>query len=81
MVQAMSTTNADDFWTKYTKPVMFISAEKDELFDLEECRRQHSRAGVRGPFVIIEDTTHIGLRISEEVCEALAEWFTKSDLL
>lgn len=79
MVQAMAATNADDFWVKYTKPVMYVAAEKDELFDLEECRRQHGRAAVRGPFVIIEDTTHIGLRMSDKVCEALAKGFTKSD--
>lgn len=76
MVQAMAATNADDFWAKYTKPVMFIAGEKDELFDLEECRRQHSRAAAAGPFVVIEDTSHIGLKMSVRVCEALAKWFT-----
>lgn len=81
MTQAMATTNADDFWAKYTKPVMFVAAEKDELFDLEECRRQHALAAVQGPFVIIENTTHIGLKISEKLCETLAKWFTESDLL
>ncbi len=67
MVQAMAATNVDDFWTKYTKPVIFVAGKKDELFDLEECRRQHALAAVGGSFVSIEDTTRIGLRMSEEV--------------
>jgi len=79
MVQAMAATDADGFWKKYTKPVMFIAAEKDELFNLEECRRQHRRAAAGGPFVVIEDTSHLGLGLSAKVAETLSKWFFDSN--
>lgn len=75
MVQAMAATDADGFWKKYTKPVMFIAAEKDELFNLEECHRQHRRASAGGPFVVIENTSHLGLGLSAKVAETLSKWF------
>jgi pimeloyl-ACP methyl ester carboxylesterase len=79
MVQAMATTDAEGFWKKYTKPVMFIAAEKDELFNLEECRRQHRKASAGGPFVVIENTSHLGLGFSDKVCETLSKWFSDPD--
>ncbi len=73
MMQGMAATSPNSFWEGFTKPVLWIAGEKDELFDIEICRQQHARAKAGGEFVVIENTSHLGLQWSDEVAKEIVD--------
>jgi len=70
----MATEDPVKFWQSFTKPHLFIAAENDHLLDPEKSRKQFEKAAFPGDFTLIKNTSHIGLTISDEVAETIADW-------
>ena len=71
------TEDASGFWNAFTRPFLFLAGEKDALFDVNKSRTQFLLApGARmADFIIISNTSHIGLSWSDTVADQLNTWF------
>lgn len=72
----MQTSSADGFLEVFDDPVLWVAAEEDALLDLETQRRESDRLPEGSRFVVVEDTSHVGLGWSDGVAELLADWAT-----
>lgn len=73
-LQGMNTTDPDDFWGAYTAPHLYVAGAQDTLFDMARSMAEHERAPGGGSFVIVDETSHIGLAWSDGVAGVLAAW-------
>ncbi len=74
----MQTSNADDFFSAYTRPVLWVAAQEDALLEFETQYQQFQQLPDGSRFVV-EDTSHIGLGWSDGVAELLSSWATEPE--
>ena len=70
----MAATDADSFHAAFTKPTLWVVGERDVLFDLEASREEHERLAAPGAFVLVRETSHIGVSWSDAVAEVMADF-------
>lgn len=73
-LQGMNATDPDTFWGAYNKPHLYIAADGDALLDVAISMSEHARAPGGGSFVVVNDTSHIGLAWSDGVAGTMADW-------
>lgn len=67
------------FLYAYSRPVLWIHGEKDELFDPAISRQQFDYipdGESKNQFVVLSNTSHIGLSWSEEAGSVISGWIT-----
>lgn len=75
-MRGMQTESEDSFVHAYNRPILWVAAEADALLDLETQREQFERLPAGGKFVVVRDTSHIGLGWSDGVAQLMASWAT-----
>ncbi|MCH9686526.1 MAG: alpha/beta hydrolase [Deltaproteobacteria bacterium] len=73
-LQGMAASNPDTFHAAFSRPVLWIAGERDALLDLDESREEFQRLGTPGEFVVVRDTSHVGVSWSDRVAEVMAEF-------
>ncbi len=73
-VQGMAATGPDSFHAAFTKPVLWVAAQRDALLELEASREQFDRLANPGAFVEVRETSHVGVSWSDPVAEVMAEF-------
>jgi len=73
MTQGLAATDPVAFWRTYDLPVVLIAGAEDHLLLPGRSEAQVARAA-QGSFVLVDDTSHIGLIWSEEVADHVAGW-------
>ena len=76
-MMGMQTEDASNFWNAFTNPFLFIAGEKDALLDTTISRTQFLLApgATMANFIVISNTSHIGLSWSDTVANQLDSWF------
>lgn len=77
----MQTSSADNFYAAISTPVLWVAAREDALLDLEIQRRESEQLPENSRFVVVEQTSHVGLGWSDGVAELLADWATEPELV
>lgn len=65
------------FLNAYSKPVLWIHGQSDQLFDETICRAEFAKiadAQGKNRFTVISNTSHIGLTWSEETGTVISNW-------
>lgn len=70
----MQVSHLETYRSAFTLPTLWVAADQDTLFDVERSRTES--AGFPGPraFVVVRETSHIGLTWSRAVGALMARW-------
>lgn len=68
----MAAPDPDGFHQTFDGPVLWVAGEMDALFDVEAARGEHARMPGAAAFVVVRDTSHVGLSWSAGVGRLLA---------
>lgn len=78
MMSGMGATAPETFLLAYTRPTLWIAAREDALLELAPSRDQFQRMPGGGRFVVVENTSHVGLSWSAEVASQIADWIVEA---
>jgi hypothetical protein len=74
MAAAMAAYGPTSAWPHFTVPTAYVIGTREELFDVDKAREEHAKAANPGPFVVLEDASHIGMRWREELASFMASF-------
>lgn len=72
-VEGMAARDPDTFWRAHTAPLLFLAADSDVLLDPNESAQQAARSAGPNTYVLVADTSHVGLAWSAEVGERIVQ--------
>jgi len=74
MMTGLAVADASSFHQAFTGPTLWVAGDRDALLDLEASRTEYARLpGGRG-FVVVRDTSHVGVSWSSGVAAKLASF-------
>lgn len=74
MTSAMAAYSPASFWRYCTVPTAYAIGGREELFDIDKARAEHAKATVPGPFVVIDDASHLGIRWHQELVDFMTRF-------
>jgi len=78
-VLGMAATGPDSFHAAFTRPVLWVAAQRDQLLDLDASREEFERFAGSGAFVVVRDTSHVGVAWSDQVAALMADFAADPD--
>ncbi len=75
----MQVSSLDSYRSAFVRPTLWVAAEHDALFDVELSRAESRGLPAQRAFVLVRDTSHIGLIWSRAVGALLADWVRGPD--
>ncbi|EDM78207.1 putative lysophospholipase protein [Plesiocystis pacifica SIR-1] len=72
--QGMAAPDPESFHAAFTQPTLWVVGEQDALFDLDASRAEHARMPGAAAFVVVEDTSHVGISWSAGTARLLADF-------
>jgi len=74
MAGAMAAYGPATAWPYFTVPTACVIGTREELFDIDGTRLEHAKAANPGPFVVLDDASHIGMRWRQELADFMASF-------
>lgn len=70
----MQVSHLETYRSAFTLPTLWVAADQDTLFDVERSRAESAGFPALRAFVVVRETSHIGLTWSREVGALMARW-------
>ena len=71
---AMAAYGPTSPWPYFTVPTAYVIGTREELFDIDKARREHAKTAQPGPFVVLDDASHLGMRWRLELTDFMASF-------
>ena len=71
---AMAAYGPTSPWPYFKVPTAYVIGTREELFDIDKARQEHAKAAQPGPFVVLEDASHLGMRWRHELTDFMASF-------
>ena len=79
MASAMAAYSPSSVWSYFTVPTAYVIGTREELFDIDQAKAEHQKAGNPGPFLVLDGASHIGMRWRDELASFMTSFAESAD--